>query len=168
MAEPVKSKTNQYVTFRLGEEIFALDVFRVLEVLDLMSITKVPQSSEFMCGVINVRGSVVPVVDLRLKFGLSPIDNTVTTRIMVAEIDFEGETIVTGALADAVLDVMDILPESIEPPPKVGSRRGIEFIDGIARQDDRFIMILNIDRIFLADELAAAQPPGADVEKSLP
>ncbi len=156
-----EEKTNrQYVTFRLGEEIFALDVGRVLEVLDMTAITKVPRSSDFMRGVINVRGSVVPVVDLRLKFALPPAEPTVTTRIMVMEIDFEGEKTVTGAVADAVLDVMEIPPESVDPPPRVGNRRGIEFIDGIGRKDDRFILILNMDRVFSTEEMGQVHSAG--------
>ena len=164
MTASVSDKTSQYVTFRLGEEIFALSVTRVLEVLDVMPLTKVPQSAPFMCGVINVRGNVVPVVDLRLKFGLTPEEKTLTTRIMVVEFCMDGAMAVTGALADAVLDVMEIPEASIEPPPRVGTGRGIEYISGIARLGEAFIMILDIDRVFSEDGEPAAQIADTEAE----
>lgn len=161
MSEQDAKKTTQYVTFKLGEEIFALDVAKVLEVLDVAPITRVPRSSDFMCGVINVRGSVVPVVDLRLKFGMERAENTMNTRILVMEINVEDETTVTGALADSVLDVMGLAEEEIEPPPKVGAKRGIEFVNGIGKHDDRFILILDMDRIFSAGEVAVIKAADA-------
>lgn len=157
MSEPEAVKTTQYVTFKLGEEIYALDVTQVLEVLDVAPITKVPQSSEFMCGVINVRGSVVPVVDLRLKFGLVPSETTVNTRIVVMEINIEEENTVVGAMADSVLDVMDMEQDRIEPPPRVGAGRGTEYIQGIGKHDNDFILILDIDRVFSTDEMVVMQ-----------
>ena len=95
-------QTAQYLTFRLGEEVFALDITQVREVLDYTNITRVPRMPEFMRGVINLRGSVVPVVDLRLKFGMSGIERTVNTCIIIAEVTIEGERTLLGALADSV------------------------------------------------------------------
>ncbi|MBI5552050.1 MAG: chemotaxis protein CheW [Desulfobacterales bacterium] len=148
----------QYLTFRLGEEMFALDVSQVREILDVTNITKVPRAPEFMRGVINVRGSVVPVVDLRLKFGLAATTQTLDTRIVVMEIALSGEVCVIGALADAVHNVMDIEPASIEPAPKIGAKWNTEFIKGIGKHNDEFIIILNVDRIFSAEELALVPP----------
>ena len=146
--------TGQYLTFILGDEVFALDVAQVREVLDLTTITKVPRSPEFMRGVINVRGSVVPVVDLRLKFGLPQAENTMNTRIIVMEIALDGETTVLGAIADSVQEVIELDPGLIEQPPRIGSRWRTEFIKGIGKRDGGFIIILDIDRIFSTDELA--------------
>jgi purine-binding chemotaxis protein CheW len=148
---------NQYLTFKLGEEMFAIDVSQVREVLDVTTITKVPRAPAFMRGVINVRGSVVPVVDLRLKFDLSATGQTVDTRIVVMEIALNGELTIIGTLADAVHNVMDIEPSAIEAAPKVGAKWNTEFIEGIGKHNDQFIIILNVDRIFLAEELAMAQ-----------
>ena len=145
---------HQYLTFKLEDEMFAIDVAQVREILDFTTITKVPRAPEFMRGVINVRGSVVPVVDLRLKFEMSPTQKTVDTRIVVMEIAFDGELCVIGALADAVHNVIEMEPEQIEATPKIGAKWNTEFIKGIGRQDEGFIIILDVDRIFSSDELS--------------
>ena len=163
----VETAARQYLTFKLGEEMFALDVSQVREVLDVTTITKVPRAPAFMRGVINVRGSVVPVVDLRLKFDMTQIQRTVDTRIVVMEITLEGEITVIGALADAVHNVMDLEPGQIEAAPKIGARWNTEFIKGIGKHDDQFIIILNVDRIFSADELAMVQQKETDTEDDL-
>jgi purine-binding chemotaxis protein CheW len=157
--QTVETAARQYLTFKLGAEMFALDVSQVREVLDVSTITKVPRAATFMRGVINVRGSVVPVVDLRLKFDMAQIERTVDTRIVVMEITLEGEVTVIGALADAVHNVMDLEPSQIEAAPKIGAKWNTDFITGIGKHDDQFIIILNVDRIFSADELAATQVP---------
>jgi purine-binding chemotaxis protein CheW len=151
------TEMTQYLTFKLGEEIFALDVAQVREVLDLTPITKVPRAPDFMRGVINVRGSVVPVVDMRLKFGMSKTDNTVDTRVVVMDLSLDGDNTVLGALADSVHEVMDLEPAQIEEPPKIGSRWKSECIKGIGKRDDEFIIILDIDRVFSTDDLAVVQ-----------
>ncbi len=154
MNETEMIDTGQYLTFILGDEVFALDVAQVREVLDLTTITKVPRAPEFMRGVINVRGSVVPVVDLRMKFGLPQAESTMNTRIIVMEIALDGETTVLGAIADSVQEVIELEPGLIEEPPRIGSRWRTEFIKGIGKRDGKFIIILDIDRIFSTDELA--------------
>jgi len=154
MNETGVTATAQYLTFKLDDEVFAIDVSQVREVLDLTPITKVPRSPDFMRGVINVRGSVVPVVDLRLKFGLSQAESTLDTRIVVMEVDLEGEVTILGAIADSVHEVIELEPGHIEKPPKIGSRWRTEFIKGIGKRDDQFIIILDIDCIFSTDELA--------------
>ena len=100
--------TTQYLTFKLGEEVYAVDIAKVREVLDFTTVTKVPRTPEFMRGVINLRGSVVPVVDLRLKFGMSRTENTVNTCIIILEVRVDSETTVLGALADSVQEVIDL------------------------------------------------------------
>jgi purine-binding chemotaxis protein CheW len=160
------TESAQYLTFRLEDEVFAINVAQVREVLDLTKITKVPRTPDFMRGVINVRGNVVPVVDLRLKFGLPKTTNTLDTRIVVMELLLEGETTVVGALADSVHEVMDLEPANIEKPPKIGSRWRSEFIRGIGKQEDQFIIILDIDRIFSTDELAIVEEAVAETEEA--
>lgn len=150
------TETSQYLSFKLEDEVFALDISKVREVLDFTTVTKVPQTPEFMLGVINLRGSVVPVVDMRLKFGLSRTEKTVNTCIIIVEVGIDGETTVLGALADSVQEVMDLEPDQIEPPPQIGTRLKTRFIKGMGRRDNHFIIILDIDRVFSADELAVA------------
>ena len=157
---------HQYLTFRLGEEMFALDVSQVREILDVTTITKVPRSPAFMRGVINVRGSVVPVVDLSLKFGMKKIERTLDTRIVVMEISLDGEITVIGALADAVHNVMEMETSQIEAAPKIGAKWNTEFIRGIGKHDNEFIIILDVDRIFSVDELSMVQPHGTDAQQA--
>ncbi|MCE5242279.1 MAG: chemotaxis protein CheW, partial [Desulfobacteraceae bacterium] len=120
--------TTQYLTFRLDREVFALEISKVREVLDFTNITKVPQTPDFMLGVINLRGSVVPVVDMRLKFGMSATETTVNTCIVIVEIELDGEKTILGALADSVQEVIDLEADQIEPPPRIGTRLKTQFI----------------------------------------
>jgi purine-binding chemotaxis protein CheW len=148
------TRTRQYLTFTLGEEHFALDVANVREILEFTSVTKVPQTPEFMRGVINLRGSVVPVMDMRLKFGMSITEKSVDTCVIVVEVSLEGETTVLGALVDSVQEVFELEPEQIEPAPRIGTKLRTEFIRGMGKRDDQFIIILDIDKVFSSDELA--------------
>ncbi len=145
--------TGQFLTFVLDEEVYALDIRQVREVLDLSTITKVPRMPEFMKGVINLRGGVVPVVDLRLKFGLKATERTVDTCIIIIEISLDGETTLIGALADSVQEVLDLDQDQIKAPPKIGTRLKTEFIRGMGKKNDRFIIILDIDKVFTSQEL---------------
>jgi purine-binding chemotaxis protein CheW len=148
--------TRQYLTFRLGEEIFALDVSNVREILEFTEMTKVPKSPDYMRGVINLRGSVVPVLDMRLKLGLTATEKTVNTCIVVVEVALEDENIVIGALVDSVDEVFELEPEAIEAAPKIGTQLRTDFIKGMGKKDDSFIIILDIDRVFSSEELIAA------------
>jgi purine-binding chemotaxis protein CheW len=147
------AEPQQYLTFMLSDETFATDVAKVREILELASITKVPQTPGYMCGVINLRGTVVPVVDLRLKFGMPATDRTVHTCIIVVEVAQGEETVVLGALADSVQEVVELEPSQIEPAPKIGSSLNAECIEGMGKQNEKFIMILDMDKVFSAEEL---------------
>lgn len=157
-----RSEATQYLTFRLGDEMFAIEVGKVREVLDLGGITKVPKAPDFMKGVMNVRGSVVPVVDLRLKFGMSETERTIDTRIVVMELSIDGEKTILGAIADSVHEVMDLTSEQIEEPPTIGSRWRTEFIKWIGKGDDEFVIILDIERIFSSEEITVVQASTAE------
>lgn len=152
--------TTQYLSFNLDEEEFALDISRVREVLDYTKITKVPQAFNFMKGVINLRGSVVPVIDLKEKFGIGTAEKTVLSRIIICEINIDEGLTVIGALADSVQEVMEIEPENIEPVPRIGTRLNTEFLKGMGKREDEFILILDIDKVFSADELFFVQQAG--------
>jgi purine-binding chemotaxis protein CheW len=151
------TETTQCLTFKLGEEVFAVDVAKVREILDFTTVTKVPQTPDFMRGVINLRGSVVPVVDMRLKFGMSATEKTVNTCIIVMEIAIDQETAIVGALADSVQEVLELEPEQIEPAPRIGTKLNTEFLVGMGKHNETFIMILNIDKVFTFEELYSVQ-----------
>jgi purine-binding chemotaxis protein CheW len=159
---PIKKEVStQYLTFKLSDEIFALDVAEVREILDFTSVTKVPMTPSFMRGVINLRGSVVPVMDLRLKFGMSETEKTVNSCIIVVEINMEGGPLVIGVLADAVQEVVDMEPEQIEPAPRIGTNLNLAFILGMGKHNGTFMMILNTDRIFTSSDLDLEQQEDA-------
>jgi purine-binding chemotaxis protein CheW len=162
MAVAEMTQTTQYLTFKLGEELFALDIAKVREVLDFTLVTKVPRTPDFMRGVINLRGSVVPVVDLRLKFGMTRTENSVHTCIIISEVTVDGDTTVLGCLADSVQEVIDLGPEHIMPAPRIGTKLRTDFIKGMGKQNDRFVIILDIDQVFSAGDLALVQDPQAE------
>jgi purine-binding chemotaxis protein CheW len=159
---------NQYLTFKLDNEIFGLAISKVREVLDFSTVTRVPQTPEYMRGVINLRGSVVPVMDLRLKFGMEETEQTVNTCIIITEIEMEGEITVLGALADSVQEVLDLEPDQIEEAPKIGTQLRTDFIRGMGRDNERFIILLDIDRVFTADDLVAVKNTGLDEKDKEP
>jgi len=144
----------QYLTFNLDKEIFAVDVAHVREIQEASTITKVPRTPEFMRGVINVRGSVVPVVDMRLKLGMPAVADTIDTCIIIMEIGLDGDIVVMGALADSVQEVFELPPEQIEPVPKIGTQLNTRFIKGIGKHDEKFVIILDIENILSTDEIA--------------
>ncbi len=154
------SESCQYVTFSLGEELFGVEVTRTREILSLTPVTKVPQTPDYLLGVINLRGQVVPVVDMRLKLSLPAGEETEDTCIIVVEVQVDGEVIVVGALTDAVREVLEIRDNQIEPPPRIGTRLNTEFITGMGKVDEQFMILLNIDRIFNSEELAMVHDAG--------
>jgi purine-binding chemotaxis protein CheW len=149
------SNANQYLTFTLDNEQYAIGVAKVREVLEHTKITKLPRTAVFMKGIINLRGAGVPVIDLRLKFGLPETPITKDTSIIVMEVESQDGAVVVGALADAVHEVVEIDEKSIEPAPRFGTRLAAEFIKGVGKKDDQFIILLDIDRIFNAEEISA-------------
>jgi len=159
----VITETAQYITFKLGDELFAINVSQVREVLELSLITKVPSAPDYMRGVVNVRGKATPVVDLRLKFGLPTTPDTVNSRIVVMELELDGELTIVGGLADSVHEVVELEQSQINPPPRIAMRWRTELIQGMARRGDDFIIILNINQVFASDvsallDTAATKP----------
>jgi purine-binding chemotaxis protein CheW len=153
MSVPGITETRQYLAFNLGEESFALDVANLREILEFTNVTKVPRTPGFMRGVINLRGSVVPVIDMRLKFNLSEVEKTVETCIIVVEVSFDDEHTIIGALVDSVQEVFELEPGEIEPAPRIRTRLKTEFIKGIGKKDNQFIMVLDIEKVFSSDDL---------------
>lgn len=144
-------QTLQVLTVELEDEVFALDAARVQEILDLVPITEVPNARAFVGGLINVRGKVVPLADLRLRFGMEPRPATRDTRIVVIEVILEEMPTTVAILADKVHEVTEIAAGSIEETPKVGMRWRPDFITGIGKKNADFIIVLDIDRLFNTD-----------------
>jgi len=148
-------QTMEMLTLNLQGETFAIEAARIQEILDLVPMTHVPNGRPFIDALINVRGKVVPLADLRLKFGLPRTESTIDTRIVVIEINLDGEPTTVGILADKVYEVTELARASMEETPRIGMRWRAEFIRGIAKHGDDFIIIPDIDRIFNAPEPAS-------------
>ncbi|MCG8336610.1 MAG: chemotaxis protein CheW [Proteobacteria bacterium] len=157
MSVPGITQTSQYLTFVLDKEIYAININQVREVLDFTKTTRVPRMPPFIKGVINLRGGVVPVVDLRLKFGMAAEEQTVDTCIIIIEVSIEDSQTLLGIMADSVQEVMSMEPDQIEPAPKIGTRLKTEFIKGLGKRNDDFIIILDSDKVFSAEELTIVQ-----------
>ena len=154
------TKTSQYLTFKIDEEYFTVNVHNVREILEYSKITKMPDAPHFMRGIINVRGSVIPVIDLRLKFGMEQTVPKASTRIIVMDIEKEGGNLVIGSLADAVKEVIEIAPDEIEPPPDMGTHWKKDYILGVGQYQDEFIMLLDIEKLFSMSELTTLDEAG--------
>jgi purine-binding chemotaxis protein CheW len=157
MAKTIKTENADpllsFFTFRMMDETFAIDVLKVIEILELSKITKVPRSPDFMVGIINLRGNVLPVIDARTKFGMPKKEATVDTCIIVMDIVVDDDTVTLGALVDSVSEVMEVKESAIQKSPTIGVRYNSDFIDGLVKKDDDFIMILNIGKAFSQEEV---------------
>jgi len=153
------------MTFKLGDELFAIDVAQVREVLEVSSITRVPTAPEYMRGVVNVRGQATPVVDLRLRFGLPPGTDTVSTRIIVMELELDGEATVLGGIADSVHEVIELDEVNIAPPPRIAMRWRTDFIQGMGKRGDDFIIILDVNAVFSSEEQAMVRDTAQQAEE---
>lgn len=169
MEENEPSTIQEYLTFRIAEENYAINVGSIKEVLGVPRITRVPRMPEYMSGVINLRGSVIPVLDLRMKFGLGETLLTDDTGVIVTEVcdifeEDEDEKLIIGIFSDVVQKVVTIADSEIEPPPKIGMAIETDFIAGIGRVDDSFVIILNIDKVLSGGEMTP-DLEGAIVER---
>lgn len=144
---------NQFLTFKLDGATYAVEVHKVQEVLEYTHITKVPCIAEYFEGLINSRGKGITVVNFRKKFAMETVPVTKQTRIIVLEIKKGNEIVTFGAIADSVQEVIDLEESEIEPPPKFGSDIAAQYIKGIGKRNDEFLMILSIDEIFSTDEV---------------
>lgn len=144
----------QFVTLGIEREVFAVPVETVVEILDMRLIFRLPDAPAYMMGLIDVRGRGVPVIDLRVKLGLPAIEATETTRILVLEVPVTGRRLVMGLVADRVFEVAALGERQIEPPPDIGIRWRSDYIRGIGRHGDGFVIILDLDRLFSSEEAA--------------
>lgn len=162
--EEVVQDSAQYLTFTLRDEGFAIEIAKVREVLDVTTMTKIPRMPKYLSGVINLRGNVVPVMDLGLKLGMGTIKYTKNTCIMIVELEVEGNMVEMGVLTDSVQMVLDLQAEDIEAVPRMGTNLNTEFIKGMGRQsEDRFLIILDIDMVLASEGEAVLRDMDADV-----
>lgn len=146
-------KTGKYLTFTLADEEYGIGILKVKEIIGMMSITSVPRTPGFVKGVINLRGKVIPVIDLRLKFGMDAIAYTDRTCIIVVEIDSDDLTIQIGIVVDSVSEVLNIKEEEIEGAPSFGTSLNTEYILGMAKIDSGVKILLDIDQVLSAKEI---------------
>jgi len=153
--EDEDKQTQTFLTFRLGDEIFAAHIEKASNIIEMMPITKVPRSPAYMKGIINLRGTVLPVIETRMKFGLEPKEYTRTTVIVVFNVSIEDENSIVGAIVDEPGKVLEIAEENIQPPPTIGAKYKSDLIEGMIKPDDEddFIMLLDIDKVFSMQDL---------------
>lgn len=158
----------QYLTFVIEDKLFAFDVLKTREVLSLVSITPIPGTPAHMIGVLNLRGSVVPVIDLRRKFGLTETPYTENTAIIIVESNYGDEIIIVGALVDAVKGVKVFEKNQIEPPPKIGMKLNLDMIHAIGKTEKDFTLILNIDKVLSDEDVTMARELFENADKEQP
>lgn len=155
---------NQYLTFILGGETYGVSILVIKEILEYNEPTTVPMMPEFIRGVINLRGSVVPVVDLSLRLGKKTTDIEKRTCVVIIEVHYDDERIEIGVVVDAVNEVLDIAPDNIESAPSFGAKIRTDFIHGMGKVDDKFVVLLNIDHVLSIEELSVINQVGSDSE----
>jgi len=149
-----RSLAGKYMTFKLADEEYGLEILKVREIIGLMDITRVPKTEAFISGVINLRGKVIPVIDLRLKFGMPKVEATDQTVIIVVQFGFGDRELTIGIMVDEVLEVLNIPENQIEPTPSFGSgTNGTDFILGVGKADKRVIFLLDIGKTLGSDEI---------------
>ena len=146
-------REGKYLTFSLADEEYGIGILKIKEIIGMMAVTHVPQTPPFVKGVINLRGKVIPVVDLRCRFGMSSIDYDDRTCIIVVEIGVNGVNVVIGIVVDSVSEVLNIKKEEIEDTPTFGTKLNTDYILGMAKMDGRVKILLDIDKVLGADEL---------------
>ena len=147
-------KEGKYLTFTLAEEEYGIGILKIKEIIGMLPITSVPQTPEFVKGVINLRGKVIPVMDLRLRFGMPSIDYSERTCIIVVEIGGQAGTILAGIVVDAVSEVLNIKGDDIEKTPTFGTKLNTDYILGMAKMEGKVKILLDIDQVLSSDELS--------------
>lgn len=153
METEIKSKVGSYLSFKIGSEEFAIHVDHVLSILEVQQITKIPKAPEYLKGIINLRGKVLPVIDTRVKLNMPATEYTNNTCIIVMDLQMNNELIQIGALADSVSAVLEIDETKINNSPEIGNGYKAEFIEGIVDVDEHFILILDVIKLFTTQEI---------------
>ena len=167
MAVTVDSAPQQYLTFTLGGEMFAVAILNVKEIIEFGTVTEIPMMPSFIRGVINLRGAVVPVIDLSCRFGGKPTEVARRTCIIIIELEQDEHKHDIGVMVDAVSEVLEIARSEIEPPPSFGAKIRTDFISGMGKVGGRFVIILDVARVLSIEEIAmltqAADAGGTEV-----
>lgn len=153
----------QYLTFLISEELFGLGILYIKEIIEFESVTHVPMMPDYIPGVINLRGNVVPVIDLNMRFYKKKTETNRKTCIIITEIKMDNEIIDVGLLVDAVNEVVDITPDSVEDPPSFGSKIRLDFIQGLGKLENKFVIILKVNQILELSELQSIQETSSNV-----
>jgi len=157
-------KDMQVLTFELGNEVFALEISMVREVMEYTKITKIPKMPRYLLGAISIRGSVVPVIDLSVKFNMPSAERTVNTAIIITELALDEDKLVAGILVDGVKEVIELEKNSISSAPRIGTSLNTDFLKGMAKMDESFAMILDMNKIFSFAELNTLVEQSSRVE----
>lgn len=147
------AQAGKYLTFNLADELYGIDILRVREIIGLMRVTRIPGTPAHFRGVINLRGKVIPVIDLRIRFGMPTTEATQLTCVIVVDIATPSGTIACGLVADAVSDVLNIESDKIERPPSLCTGQDSAYLSGIGKSDNRVTILLDINNLFTADDL---------------
>ena len=157
VAEDIMKKESKFLTFSLANEEYGIVIQKIKEIIGMMPITSVPQTPEFVKGVINLRGKVIPVMDLRRRFGMETIDYTERTCIIVVEVDSQTSTVMMGIVVDSVSEVLNIKGDDIEETPTFGTRLNTDYILGMAKMEGGVKILLEIDRVLSAEEITVLE-----------
>ncbi|HMV44216.1 MAG TPA: chemotaxis protein CheW [Leptospiraceae bacterium] len=148
---------SQYLTFLSGSEVFGIGILKIKEIKEYSSVTTIPMMPEYVKGVINLRGNVVPIIDLLVRFGRGKSTISKRSCVIIVEVEHEEESIDIGILVDAVNEVVDIPPTSIEPAPSFGAKIRIDFIQGIGKLENQFVILLNVNKVLSISELSSIE-----------
>lgn len=165
--EEIKKSSISYLSFSIGEEVFASHVSHVNNIVEVPKITRIPKSPDYLMGVMNLRGQVLPVIDTRMRFGMSPTEITSNTCILVLEVNTEDGVQQVGGMVDSVREVLEIAEDEIIEPPKIGRNGTHEFISGVANRDGSFILILDMDHLFSGADLGMIAERAKQVKEKI-
>ncbi|MBI1319518.1 MAG: chemotaxis protein CheW [Candidatus Hydrogenedens sp.] len=162
VATRMSELVGKYLTFQLGSEGYGLQILKVQEIIGIMPITRVPRTPDYLRGVINLRGKVIPVIELRRKFGMPPAEETERTCIIVVQVETDDQPITMGILVDEVSEVIDIPERSLEPAPTFGRGVNSSFILAMGKLEDRVVILLDLDKVLTAKEKVALETAAAE------
>ena len=159
--EPIQRRSGQFLTFQLSDDVYAIDIIRIREIIEYANVTPVPMMPDFISGVINLRGAVVPVVDLRARFSGKRSEVSKRTSVIIVELKDSTDVLVIGVVVDAVNEVLEIAAADVEPAPSFGTTIRTDFIDGMGRVDGQFLVLLDMENVLSIDEISKVCTSGA-------
>ncbi len=160
------TKISSFLSFQIGTETFATSVSNVTNILEMVKITRVPKSPPHLKGVINLRGSILPVIDTRIKFGIKEVGYSNSTSILVLEMMVKNEVLRMGAIVDGVQEVLEISESEIMPPPSIGTSFNAEIIKGMVNRDGKFILIIDVKKVLVEDDIKVIQEQGSEIRNA--